>query len=74
MQQEKNVIIIGGGIAGKLTARVLSDFFQEVIILDRDSEATSPTPRKGVPQGNHIHALLHAGEHGLEELFPGITE
>ncbi|WP_404331951.1 NAD(P)/FAD-dependent oxidoreductase [Mesobacillus maritimus] len=74
MQQREKVIIIGGGIAGKLAARVLSDFFQEVIILERDSETTTPTPRKGVPQGKHIHALLHAGEHGLENLFPGISE
>ncbi len=68
------VIIIGGGIAGKLAARVLSDQFKEVIIVERDSEPLGPVPRKGVPQGKHIHALLHAGEKGLEELFPGITE
>lgn len=74
MLQKKKVIIIGGGIAGKLAARVLSDVYQEVIIVEQDSEATSPTPRKGAPQGNHIHALLHAGEHGLEKLFPGISE
>nr|WP_309100946.1 FAD-dependent monooxygenase [Fredinandcohnia onubensis] len=74
MQHKDKVIIIGGGMAGKLAARVLSNSFQEVIIMERDSEVTSPIPRKGAPQGNHIHALLHAGEQGLEELFPGITE
>jgi 2-polyprenyl-6-methoxyphenol hydroxylase-like FAD-dependent oxidoreductase len=74
LKRRKKVIIIGGGMAGKLAARVLSDVFQEVIILERDSKTISPTPRNGVPQGQHIHALLHAGEHGLEKLFPGITE
>lgn len=74
LQHKDKVIIIGGGIAGKLAARVLSDSFREVIIIERDAEATSPIPRKGAPQGNHIHALLHAGEQGLEKLFPGITE
>ncbi|MCC3357186.1 NAD(P)/FAD-dependent oxidoreductase [Bacillus sp. REN16] len=74
MKQNLKSIIIGGGIAGKLAARVLSASFQSVIILEQDSEVTSPNPRKGAPQGNHIHALLHAGEHGLEQLFPGITE
>ncbi|MFS0823279.1 NAD(P)/FAD-dependent oxidoreductase [Bacillus sp. 1P02SD] len=74
MKQNNKTIIIGGGIAGKLAARVLSEVYKEVIILEQDSDATSPTPRKGAPQGNHIHALLHAGEHGLEELFPGIAE
>jgi 2-polyprenyl-6-methoxyphenol hydroxylase-like FAD-dependent oxidoreductase len=67
-------IIIGGGISGKLAARVLSDFYKEVVILERDHETDGPSPRKGAPQGEHLHALLHAGEYGLEELFPGITE
>lgn len=33
-----------------------------------------PIPRKGAPQGQHLHALLHAGENGLEELYPGIND
>ncbi|PFN76184.1 glutamate synthase subunit beta [Bacillus sp. AFS076308] len=74
MLRGENAVIVGGGISGKLAARVLSDFFQEVIILERDSEPHGPFPRKGAPQGEHIHALLFAGANGLEELFPGITE
>lgn len=74
MSSKDKAIIIGGGISGKLAARVLSDFYKEVIILERDSEQLKPSPRKGSPQGEHLHALLHAGEYGLEELFPGITE
>jgi 2-polyprenyl-6-methoxyphenol hydroxylase-like FAD-dependent oxidoreductase len=70
----EKAVIIGGGISGKLAARVLSDFFQEVIILERDPEPQGPFPRKGAPQGEHVHALLFAGANGLEELFPGITE
>lgn len=74
MNQLDKAIIIGGGIAGKLAARVLSEFYNEIIILERDPEPTGPVPRKGAPQGNHIHALLHAGENGLEALFPGISK
>ncbi|MEH7122493.1 FAD-dependent monooxygenase [Bacillus sp. JJ1773] len=74
MLRREKAIIIGGGISGKLAARVLSGFFQEVIIIERDSEPFGPFPRKGVPQGEHIHALLFAGAKGLEDLFPGITE
>ncbi|WP_413299031.1 FAD-dependent monooxygenase [Bacillus sp. 1P10SD] len=74
MSRKEKAVVIGGGISGKLAARVLSDFFHEVVILERDQEPEGPFPRKGTPQGEHIHALLHAGESGLESLFPGITE
>lgn len=74
MSSNNSVIIIGGGISGKLAARVLSDYFKEVIILEQDKETEGPIPRKGARQGEHLHALLHAGQYGLEELFPGITE
>ena len=74
MSDKEKAIIIGGGISGKLAARVLSNHYSEVTILERDHEPVGPYPRKGAPQGEHLHALLHAGEHGLEELFPGITE
>lgn len=74
LYRKEKAVIIGGGISGKLAARVLSDFFQEVIILERDEEPQGALPRKGAPQGEHLHALLHAGENGLEALFPGITE
>ncbi|REB08765.1 glutamate synthase subunit beta [Sporosarcina sp. BI001-red] len=74
MCNREKAIIIGGGISGKLAARVLSDFFKEVIILESDEETEGPVARKGARQGDHLHALLFAGENGLEELFPGITK
>lgn len=74
MTEKNKAIIIGGGIAGKLAARVLSDYFREIIILEKDPQSLEVTPRKGARQGEHLHALLHAGQYGLEELFPGITE
>ncbi|WP_026567568.1 NAD(P)/FAD-dependent oxidoreductase [Bacillus sp. UNC41MFS5] len=74
MSQFERAIIIGGGISGKLAARVVSDFFKEVIIIERDHEPQGPFPREGAPQGEHLHALLFAGEYGLEALFPGITK
>ena len=74
MSRFERAIIIGGGISGKLAARVVSHFFKEVMIIERDYEPQGPIPRKGAPQGEHLHALLQAGEHGLEALFPGITK
>ncbi|MEH7443800.1 FAD-dependent monooxygenase [Bacillus sp. JJ1122] len=70
----KKAIVIGGGIAGKLSARVLSEFFEEVIVLEKDQKNDSNTLRKGVPQGSQGHVLLKGGEEILEELFPGIID
>ncbi|MBT2638318.1 hypothetical protein [Bacillus sp. ISL-39] len=29
-------VVVGGSIAGKLAARVLSEFFKEVIVIEKD--------------------------------------
>ncbi len=66
-------LIIGGSIAGLLSARVLSQHFEKVIVLERDTLPAGPEARKGAPQGHHIHALLEAGLRILDDLFPGMT-
>src|SRR5689334_14166559 len=60
-------------MAGLLAARVLSDHFEEVTVVERDALADgSVEPRKGVPQGRHLHVLLKKGEEILTELFPDL--
>ena len=65
-------IVIGGGIAGLLSARVLADYFSEIIIIDKDELPKTPVPRKGVPQSVQPHVLFAKGYRILEEFFPGI--
>jgi len=67
----ERAIVVGGGLAGLSAARALSDRFRQVVILDRDELPDSATPRPGVPQGKHPHALLGGGLKALEQLFPG---
>ena len=67
----ERAIVVGGGIAGLSAARVLSDRFHKVVILDRDELPNNATPRTGVPQGKHAHGLLAGGLKALEQLFPG---
>jgi hypothetical protein len=69
-----HAIVIGGSIAGLLAARVLSEFFEYVTVLDRDDIEDVPQPRKGVPQGHQIHAILTRSYEMLLELFPGLPE
>jgi 2-polyprenyl-6-methoxyphenol hydroxylase-like FAD-dependent oxidoreductase len=65
--------VIGGSMAGLLAARVLSDHFADVVLLERDVFPGDASDRKGVPQGRHAHALLSSGRQTLEDLFPGFA-
>ncbi|MBD6620166.1 monooxygenase [Komarekiella sp. 'clone 1'] len=73
-QTSTHAIIIGGSIAGLLSARVLAEFFSKVTIIDSDELYDEPIPRKGVAQSVQPHVLLVKGYKIIEELFPGIGE
>jgi 2-polyprenyl-6-methoxyphenol hydroxylase-like FAD-dependent oxidoreductase len=66
-----HAIVVGGGIAGLLATRVLADAFARVTLLERDSLSDSVVARRGTQQANHVHILLEAGRHTIEDLFPG---
>ncbi|WP_394850844.1 hypothetical protein LZC95_25720 [Pendulispora brunnea] len=66
-------IVIGGSLAGMCTARVLGDFFDEVVMLERDLLPEGIAARPGVPQSRHTHVLLPRGEREMEKLFPGFV-
>jgi 2-polyprenyl-6-methoxyphenol hydroxylase-like FAD-dependent oxidoreductase len=68
---EARAIVVGGGMAGMLAGRVLSDHFERVTIVDRDRYPDRPAPRRGLPQSRHVHVLLLRGMQILEDLFPG---
>src|SRR5215831_13072424 len=70
---DKHAVVIGGSIAGLLAARVLSDHFQQVTIIEREALASSDTPRQAIPQGRHVHVLLHRGIQIVQSLFPDLV-
>jgi 2-polyprenyl-6-methoxyphenol hydroxylase-like FAD-dependent oxidoreductase len=61
-------------MGGLLAARVLANHFGEVLLFDRDAVPGDVAHRKGVPQGQHAHALLQSGRHAIESFFPGFQE
>lgn len=69
----RHAVVIGGGIAGLLTAQVLAAHADRVTIVERDRLPATAKPRSGVPQGGHIHVLLAGGQLALETLLPGIV-
>src|SRR5262249_56244042 len=70
----EHAIVIGGSIAGLMTAKVLADFFDRVTVLERDHLEDQPETRKSIPQGNHYHALLLGGQQVLSALYPDFVE
>lgn len=67
-------VVLGGSIAGLLAARVLSDHFDEVVLVEPDSLSDDAAPRHGVPQGRQVHTLLPAGRVQLDRWYDGFSD
>lgn len=73
----QHALVIGGSMAGLLTARVLADYFDRVTVLERDHIDAYPAVHKSIPQGQHFHVILLGGQQVLMALypeFPGMIE
>jgi 2-polyprenyl-6-methoxyphenol hydroxylase-like FAD-dependent oxidoreductase len=64
-------VVVGAGVSGLLSARVLSESFDRVTLVERDALPEEAVARKGVPQARHLHSLAARGSEILEDLFPG---
>lgn len=70
----EHAVVLGAGMAGLLAARVLSEFYDSVSVVERDRLPDYPCHRRGIPQGRHVHNFYSRGLQVLEELFPGLLE
>lgn len=70
----QRAIILGASMSGLFAARVLADAYETVTIIEKDELPDTPDSRDGVPQGNHPHLLLKAGQQTIEDFFPGFCE
>lgn len=68
----RHAIVIGGSIGGMLAARVLSEHFDRITLIERDHLPEGGGNRAGVPQARHLHFFLKRGLSVVEELFPGV--
>ncbi len=70
----RKAIVIGGSIGGMLFAKVLSEVFDSVTVIERNTLPREPRARKGVPQTNHAHVLLSKGLKVVDQLYPKTQE
>ncbi|MED2039552.1 FAD dependent oxidoreductase [Bacillus wiedmannii] len=73
-QKREKALVIGAGIAGLLTARVLSSYFETVIVVEKDELPQKPSERPGTPQDFHPHRVLPRGEIIMNRFFPGYVD
>jgi hypothetical protein len=57
----KRAIVDGAGIGGLSVSRVLADYFDEVVIRDRDELPDDATPRPGVLKESNRMPFWEAG-------------
>jgi 2-polyprenyl-6-methoxyphenol hydroxylase-like FAD-dependent oxidoreductase len=70
----RRAVVVGGSLAGLLSARAVAPHFDEVVILERAELDGVPAPRRSAPQSFHLHVLLKGGENAMEALAPGFRD
>jgi 2-polyprenyl-6-methoxyphenol hydroxylase-like FAD-dependent oxidoreductase len=70
----RQAVVVGAGMGGLPAARVLADFFEHVVVLERDTLPLDASHRSGIPQGRHTHALLAGGQQALADLFAAFEQ
>ncbi|MFP4636658.1 MAG: FAD-dependent oxidoreductase, partial [Nitriliruptoraceae bacterium] len=70
----RDAVVLGAGMAGLSIAQALSEHVEQVTVVDRDHLDDRAEPRRGVPQGRHVHVLQLRGLDALEGLFPGLGQ
>jgi 2-polyprenyl-6-methoxyphenol hydroxylase-like FAD-dependent oxidoreductase len=69
-----HAVVLGASLGGLLTARVLSQHYDRVTILEKDRVNHYPESRPGQPHTRHLHALLATGLDAMSHYFPDLPQ
>lgn len=64
-----HAVVIGASVGGLPTAKILSESFDRVTVIERDPLPDEADHRRGVPQSPHLHGLLYGGRTTLDDVF-----
>ena len=70
----EHALVIGCSFAGLFAARVLSDHFERVTVIEGDSVNRSSGISQRQPQTRHLHRLLAQGLRIIKQLFPSLEQ
>jgi 2-polyprenyl-6-methoxyphenol hydroxylase-like FAD-dependent oxidoreductase len=70
----EHAVVVGASMAGLLAAAAAAPHFVRVTLLEREQLPPVGQPRRGVPQGRHVHAFLPGGLRALDQVLPGLSE
>ena len=73
-QRYSTAIVLGASISGLLTARALSQYFKQIVVVDKDRLPVGEGMRKGAAQAAHAHGLLASGYRIMDQYFPGMMD
>lgn len=73
-QRYATAIVLGASISGLLAARALSQYFEQIIVVEKDRLPVGEGMRKGVAQAAHAHGLLASGYGIMDQYFPGMMD
>jgi 2-polyprenyl-6-methoxyphenol hydroxylase-like FAD-dependent oxidoreductase len=71
---KSRAVVMGGSVAGVMAGMAAAEFFDEVVVVERDELEFGADPRKGVPQGKQAHALLAIGMTLSREFIPDLPD
>ncbi|WP_141576655.1 NAD(P)/FAD-dependent oxidoreductase [Actinomadura sp. WMMA1423] len=73
-EPSEHAVVVGGSLAGLLSARILADHFARVTLIERDRFTENVESRPGLGQARHLHVLWSRGLEIAEGLFPGLED
>lgn len=69
-----HAVVLGGGLAGMLSAVALSRHADRVTIVEYDQYPDEPATRRGIPQAHQSHMFMGGGAEAVDQLLPGTID
>ncbi|WP_108869630.1 FAD-dependent monooxygenase [Aquimarina aquimarini] len=72
--KKQHAIVLGGSLGGLMTARVLSDYYKKVTIVEKNKVTFLPETRKGQSHTKHLHYLQYVALSTMLRYYPNLEE